>query len=31
MGFLKNHLSSSDKQELLDLIEDDHQGLPISS
>jgi uncharacterized protein YbgA (DUF1722 family) len=27
MGFLKNHLSSEDKQELLDLIEDYRQGL----
>jgi len=27
MGFLKNHLSSEDKQELLGLIEDYRQGL----
>ena len=27
MGFLKNHLSSDDKQELLGLIEDYQQGL----
>jgi uncharacterized protein YbgA (DUF1722 family) len=27
MGFLKNHLSSRDKQELLILIEDYRQGL----
>ena len=27
MGFLKNHLSSDDKQELLGLIEDYRQGL----
>jgi len=27
MGYLKNHLSSGDKQELLDLIEDYRQGL----
>jgi uncharacterized protein YbbK (DUF523 family)/uncharacterized protein YbgA (DUF1722 family) len=31
MGYLKNHLSSEDKQELLGLIEDYRQGLPISS
>jgi uncharacterized protein YbgA (DUF1722 family) len=27
MGYLKNHLSSDDKQELLGLIEDYRQGL----
>ena len=27
MGYLKNHLSSEDKQELLGLIEDYRQGL----
>ena len=27
MGYLKNHLSSEDKQELLSLIEDYRQGL----
>ena len=27
MGFLKNHLSSDEKQELLGLIEDYQQGL----
>jgi uncharacterized protein YbgA (DUF1722 family) len=27
MGFLKNHLSSEDKQELLGLIEDYRQGM----
>jgi uncharacterized protein YbgA (DUF1722 family) len=27
MGYLRNHLSSDDKQELLDLIEDYQQGL----
>jgi uncharacterized protein YbgA (DUF1722 family) len=27
MGFLKNHLASDDKQELLGLVEDYHQGL----
>jgi uncharacterized protein YbgA (DUF1722 family) len=29
MGYLKNHLSSKDKQELLGLIEDYRQGLPL--
>ena len=27
MGFLKNHLSSEDKEELLGLIEDYRQGM----
>ena len=31
MGYLKNHLSSDDKQELLGVIEDYRQGLPNSS
>ena len=29
MGYLKNHLSSEDKQELLGLIEDYRQGLAL--
>ena len=31
MGFVKNHLSSEDKQELLDLIEDYRHGVSTSN
>lgn len=31
MGYLKNHITADDKQELLGFIEDYRQGLPIST